>query len=147
MKGFSDFLDKETCKDRDYEVSSWKYLTIWRPVRQALWSTKCLALRPDSSQVGLKVSRCNSTGLQTEQGSVSTEEDGKRPCFSVTGNCSGQVPVCSWHMCLLRCHLPTPAYFFHLCVTGSELPWFLVLASPDRKRLTKVIQRQFENCW
>ena len=32
MKGFSAYLEMKRCKDWDHEISSWKYLTIERPV-------------------------------------------------------------------------------------------------------------------
>ena len=35
--------------------------------------------------------------LQQQGGSVSAEAESKRACCSVTGKCSWQVPICSWH--------------------------------------------------
>lgn len=46
MKRFDAFLDVWGGKDRDYEISSWKYLSK-DLFHQFSWSTKCLILNPE----------------------------------------------------------------------------------------------------
>ena len=92
MKAFSAFLDMKKCKDWDHEISSWKHLTMLRPV-----SPVSLERRVPHSPPWTPLSGCWRSAAAAAQGSVSAEADGKctSGCCSVAGNALA-VPICSW---------------------------------------------------
>jgi len=70
------------CKDWDHEISSWKYVTIQRPIL------------PDSLEHG--VPHCPPRCWRWAAAAAQTDGKCSDSC-SVTGKCSWQVTTCSWH--------------------------------------------------
>ena len=83
MKNFSAFLDMGRYKNWAHKISSWKYLTAWRPVLPVFpLSTEHLISIVDSFQVYWRLAAAEA------HDSILVEVDGKY---------SWQVPICSSH--------------------------------------------------
>ena len=85
MKDFSNCRDMGRYKNWAHKISSWEYLTIWRPV---------LPVFPPAQGASLMLSTLNSfrgcwrSAAALAHDLILVEVDGEHP---------GQVPICTWH--------------------------------------------------
>ena len=83
------FLNRKRCKYRGHEISSWK---LWRP-SPAVSLEHTVPHSPPWIPI-----RAFWKSAAAAQDSVSSEADDRCSCcHSVTGKCSLQGPICSWH--------------------------------------------------
>ena len=148
MKDFNAFLDLRRYKNWAQKLSSWDYLSIWRPVPPVFLGHRALpstisALRPELLSWGLKVSSCSGAWFNPCRGRWQAPM--ARANLWLTSWWSGQGLCTNEPFSVIN---PSPASPEPSCTErGTDVPAPLTVVVATWLPLTSRVSMEVTGCW